>query len=150
MATKSLASCLFCKIIKGEIPSFKLFETETSFAFLDIGPLSKGHALVIPKYHAEKVHELPDSYMTDILPIAKKIAIAQGVENYNILQNNGKIAHQVVPHVHFHVIPKPAETDNEGLVIGWPTQKLEKEEIAKIYEELKAKIAAAGPADPAL
>lgn len=82
-----------------------------SLAFLDINPLSKGHSLIIPKCkystcrsffvlitsldHAEKIHELPDQYMTDILPLAKKIAIAQGLENYNILQNNGRIAHQV-------------------------------------------------------
>ncbi|KAG7444181.1 HIT-like protein [Guyanagaster necrorhizus] len=140
MATKTLASCIFCKIIKGEIPSLKLLETDLSYAFLDIGPLSKGHALVIPKYHAEKLHQLPDEHLTDILPIAKRIAIAQGVENYNILQNNGRIAHQVVDHVHFHVIPKPSNTDKEGLVIGWPTQQIEKSELTKIFEELKEKI----------
>ncbi|KAF9019956.1 HIT-like protein [Hymenopellis radicata] len=140
MSAKHLASCLFCKIIKGEIPSYKLIETELSYSFLDIGPLSKGHALVIPKYHAEKLHMLPDEYLADALPIAKKIAIAQGVENYNILQNNGRIAHQIVDHVHFHVIPKPSDSAEEGLVIGWPTQKLEKEELVKIYEEMKNKL----------
>lgn len=84
-----------------------------SFAFLDIGPLSNGHALVIPKCtsivlierrrvkceypldHAEKMHEVPDEYLRDALPLAKKIAIAQGTPNYNILQNNGRLAHQV-------------------------------------------------------
>ncbi|TFK40495.1 HIT-like protein [Crucibulum laeve] len=140
MAAKSLASCIFCKIIKGDIPSFKLIETEFSYSFLDIGPLSKGHALVIPKYHTEKMHELPDEYLTDVLPIAKKIALAQGVKNYNILQNNGRIAHQEVDHVHFHVIPKPLEGDQEGLVIGWPVQKLGKEEIQKVYDEIKGRL----------
>ncbi|KAK0185704.1 HIT-like domain-containing protein [Armillaria mellea] len=139
MATKTLASCIFCKIIKGEIPSLKLLETDLSYAFLDIGPLSKGHALVIPKYHAEKLHQLPDEHLTDILPIAKRIAIAQGGENYNILQNNGRVAHQVVDHVHFHVIPKP-NNDKEGLVIGWPTQQIDKAELTKIFEELKEKL----------
>ncbi|KAK0487114.1 HIT-like domain-containing protein [Armillaria novae-zelandiae] len=138
MATKTLATCIFCKIIKGEIPSLKLLETDLSYAFLDIGPLSKGHALVIPKYHAEKLHQLPDEHLTDILPIAKRIAIAQGDENYNILQNNGRVAHQVVDHVHFHVIPKP--NDKEGLVIGWPTQQIDKAELTKIFEELKEKL----------
>ncbi|KAF9013485.1 HIT-like protein [Cyathus striatus] len=140
MAAKSLAACIFCKIIKGEIPSFKLVETELSFSFLDIGPLSKGHALIIPKHHAEKMHELPDEYLTDVLPIAKKIAVAQGLENYNILQNNGRIAHQEVPHVHFHVIPKPSESAEEGLVIGWPVQKLTKEELEQIYNDIKGKL----------
>ncbi|KAF8601335.1 HIT-like protein [Ceratobasidium sp. AG-I] len=136
----SLASCLFCKIIKGEIPSMKLLETSLSYSFLDIGPLSKGHCLVIPKYHGEKLHVIPDEYLADALPIAKKLAIATGATDYNILQNNGKIAHQVVPHVHFHVIPKPSATDTEGLVIGWPTQKLEKEELQKVFEEIKSKL----------
>ncbi|KAJ8521682.1 hypothetical protein ONZ45_g1657 [Pleurotus djamor] len=135
---KTLASCIFCKIIKGDIPSFKLLETETTFAFLDIGPLSKGHALVIPKYHAEKLHELPDEYITDTLPLAKKIAAALGSENYNILQNNGKLAHQEVPHVHFHVIPKPSA--EEGLVIGWPATQPPKEELQALLEEIKGKL----------
>ncbi|KAF8319016.1 HIT-like protein [Clavulina sp. PMI_390] len=137
----SLASCIFCKIIKGEIPSFKLIETETAYSFLDIGPISKGHALVIPKYHAEKLHDLPESHMADIIPIAKKIAVAQGLENYNILQNNGAIAHQVVPHVHFHVIPKPAASDEAGLVVGWPVQAdLKMDDIKALHEELKSKL----------
>ncbi|RXW17114.1 hypothetical protein EST38_g8738 [Candolleomyces aberdarensis] len=139
-AARSLASCIFCKIIKGEIPSYKLIESELSFSFLDIGPLSKGHALIIPKDHAEKLHELPDEYLTDILPIAKKIAVAQGIENYNVLQNNGKIAHQEVPHVHFHVIPKPSASDEQGLVVGWPVQKFEKDELQKIYDDIKQKL----------
>ncbi|KZP13914.1 HIT-like protein [Athelia psychrophila] len=137
---KSLVSCIFCKIIKGEIPSYKLIETELSFSFLDIGPLAKGHALVIPKYHAEKLHELPDEYLADALPVAKKIALAQGVTNYNILQNNGRIAHQLVDHVHFHIIPKPSDSEEEGLVIGWPTQEIPKDELAQYYEELKRKL----------
>ncbi|KDR82539.1 hypothetical protein GALMADRAFT_57602, partial [Galerina marginata CBS 339.88] len=141
---RSLATCLFCKIIKGEIPSFKLLETETSFAFLDIGPLSKGHALVIPKYHTEKVHELPDEYLHDVLPIAKKIALAQGVPNYNILQNNGRLAHQEVPHVHFHVIPKPSDSPEEGLSMSWPAKAMDKEELKKVFDEMKAKLDA-GP-----
>ncbi|KAG7088869.1 hypothetical protein E1B28_012821 [Marasmius oreades] len=116
----------------------KLLETEFSYSFLDIGPLSNGHSLVIPKYHAQKVHELPDEYLRDILPIAKKIAIAQGAENYNVLQNNGKPAHQLVDHVHFHVIPKPNE--EEGLVIGWPAKSPAKEELQKVYDEMKRKL----------
>lgn len=95
---------------------------------------------MIPKYHAAKLHELPDEYLSDVLPIAKKIAVAQGIENYNILQNNGRIAHQMVDHVHFHVIPKPSDSDNEGLVIGWPTKEMPKEELVKYYEELKGKL----------
>ncbi|KAI9566225.1 HIT-like protein [Boletus coccyginus] len=144
-AARSLASCIFCKIIKGDIPSFKLAETGLSYAFLDIGPISKGHALVIPKDHTVKMHELPDEYLADALPIAKKIALAQGLENYNILQNNGRIAHQQVDHVHFHVIPKPNET--EGLVLGtesWPAQNLSMDDLKAYHTELVGKLEALG------
>ncbi|WVQ85733.1 hypothetical protein IAT38_007900 [Cryptococcus sp. DSM 104549] len=138
----SLASCIFCKIIKGEIPSMKLLETDTVFAFMDIGPIAKGHCLVIPKHHAEKLTDLPDDQMADILPTCRKLAVATGAENFNILQNNGRPAHQIVDHVHFHVIPKPADAgDKEGLVVGWPTQKdLSKDEISKIFEQMKSKL----------
>ncbi|KAG0233484.1 Adenosine 5'-monophosphoramidase [Actinomortierella wolfii] len=132
-------NCLFCKIIQGKIPSYKLVETDKSYSFLDIGPLSKGHALVIPKYHGAKLHDIPDDYLTDTLVVAKKIARAQGVENYNILQNNGRIAHQVVDHVHFHVIPKPEAS--QGLVMEWDTIKMANEDLQKLHEELKAKLA---------
>ncbi|CAE6447082.1 unnamed protein product [Rhizoctonia solani] len=135
-----LASCIFCRIIKGEIPSKKLLETQHSFAFLDVGPLSKGHSLVIPKYHGEKLHDIPDEYLADVMPVAKKIALATGATDYNILQNNGTIAHQVVPHVHFHVIPKPSASDNEGLVIGWPTKPADQTELQKLLDEMKSRL----------
>jgi len=92
---------------------------------------------VVPKYHAEKIQDLPDEYLRDVLPIAKRIAIAQGVPDYNILQNNGRLAHQEVPHVHFHVIPKPSA--EEGLGIGWPAQTLSTEELQEIFAGLKDK-----------
>ncbi|EOD52272.1 Histidine triad (HIT) protein [Neofusicoccum parvum] len=132
------AACIFCKIIKGEIPSMKLFESDKTFAFLDIGPLSRGHSLIIPKHHGAKLHDIPDDQLTEILPVAKKIAQAAGAEDYNILQNNGRIAHQVVDHVHFHMIPKPNEA--EGLGIGWPTKEANKDELQKLFEEIKAKM----------
>lgn len=73
-----------------------------------------------------------------MLSVAKRIALAQNLENYNILQNNGRIAHQVVDHVHFHVIPKPNET--EGLGIGWPTQQADKSELQKLLDDIKSKM----------
>ncbi|KAJ2717280.1 Adenosine 5'-monophosphoramidase [Coemansia spiralis] len=135
MASKLAAECIFCKIIKGDIPSVKLLETETTFAFLDVGPLSEGHALLIPKYHAEKLHQVPDEYLADTLPIAKKIAAALNVDDYNILQNNGRLAHQEVPHVHFHVIPKPNSA--EGLGITWPATKANVDKLKELASRLK-------------
>jgi len=133
-----MAACIFCKIIKGDIPSMKVFESDKTFAFLDISPLSRGHALIIPKFHGVKLHDIPDDHLHEILPVAKKIALAVGAEDYNILQNNGRIAHQVVDHVHFHMIPKPNET--EGMSIGWPAEPADKDSLAKLLEEIKAKM----------
>jgi diadenosine tetraphosphate (Ap4A) HIT family hydrolase len=132
------ANCIFCKIIAGKIPSMKLYETEKSYAFLDIGPIAKKHCLVIPKYHGAKLADVPDEHLEELLPIAKKLAIASGAQDYNILQNNGRIAHQMVDHVHVHMIPKPNE--EQGLIVGWPTQETEKEELQKIFEEIKQKL----------
>ncbi|KIM23970.1 hypothetical protein M408DRAFT_332029 [Serendipita vermifera MAFF 305830] len=135
---KLTANCLFCKIIRGQIPSKKLVETDLTFSFLDINPLSRGHSLIIPKYCGAKLADIPDEFLADAMPVAKKIAIATGATNYNILQNNGAEAHQEVMHVHFHVIPKPSE--EEGLGIGWPKTEPTAEEINAIYEELKSKL----------
>ncbi|RMZ03856.1 hypothetical protein D0864_02871 [Hortaea werneckii] len=151
------ANCIFCRIIKvhmrcqatddnaGEIPSMKLYDSDKTFAFLDINPLlkltdaqSKGHALVIPKYHGAKLTDIPDEHLTELLPVASRIAKASGAENFNILQNNGRIAHQVVDHVHVHMIPKP--NDQEGLGVGWPQQQGNKDELAKLHEEMKSKM----------
>ncbi|KAB5587722.1 hypothetical protein CTheo_8837 [Ceratobasidium theobromae] len=119
-------------LLTGELPSMKLMETEKLYAFLDIYPLSKGHALVIPKYHGEKLHDVPDDYLADAMVMAKKIAIATGATDYNILQ--------VIPHVHFHIIPKPSESDEEGLVIGWPLKKGVEDELKKLYQDMKSKL----------
>ncbi|KAJ5532945.1 hypothetical protein N7504_011915 [Penicillium tannophilum] len=134
----SSAACIFCKIIKGDIPSFKLFESDKVFAFLDIQPLSRGHALVIPKFHGAKLTDIPDEDLLEILPVAKKIAKASGATDFNILQNNGRIAHQVVDHVHFHMIPKPNE--EEGMSIGWPTQETNMDKLKALHEEIKSKM----------
>ncbi|KAH9473448.1 hypothetical protein MJO29_000530 [Puccinia striiformis f. sp. tritici] len=134
------SDCIFCKIIKGSIPCFKIFENSTTLAFFDINPISSGHALVIPKYHGPKLHQMPDFAIQDILPTAKKIAIELGLTDYNILQNNGRIAHQEVDHVHFHIIPKPSATDSEGLVIGWPSKKADMETLGQKAKALQAKL----------
>ncbi|KAK4231938.1 HIT-like domain-containing protein [Podospora fimiseda] len=136
--SSKMAACIFCKIIKGEIPCFKLFESDKTLAFLDIGPLSKGHALVIPKHHGEKLTDIPDDHLSEILPTVKKLATATGAVDWNLLQNNGKLAHQEVGHVHFHMIPKP--NAEQGLVVGWPQQKIEMDELKKLFEEIKGKM----------
>ncbi|KAF9480331.1 HIT-like protein [Pholiota conissans] len=143
MASNLSDSCIFCGIVKGSIPSAKILETEHSLAFLDISPVSEGHALVIPKYHAETILTLPDEYLSDIGPTLKKVAAATGAEQFNILQNNGELAFQHVGHVHFHVVPKPSAT--EGLVLtldeNWPVRAVSKEKLAETAEKMKARLA---------
>ncbi|TFK33365.1 HIT-like domain-containing protein [Crucibulum laeve] len=132
--------CIFCAIIEGKIPSFKVLETEHSIAFLDISPVSEGHTQVIPKYHAKTLADLPEEYLKDIGPVLKKVALASGADQYNILQNNGKLAFQHVDHVHFHVIPKPNE--KEGLILtlsdNWPARQVDKEQLGAVLEKMKS------------
>lgn len=122
---------IFDKIIAGEIPSFKVYEDEHVFAFLDISPLSSGHALVVPKESKPYLHELSDESAAAIgrvLPrLCRAIMKATGAKAYNVLQNNGSSAHQAVFHVHFHIIPK---IDKAGLGVGWYPSQLE-EGVAK-------------------
>ncbi|KAH0544012.1 hypothetical protein FGG08_001780 [Glutinoglossum americanum] len=122
----------------GDIPAFKLFESEKVLAFLDIQPLSRGHALVIPKHHGAKLTDIPDDQLEEILPVAKKLVLAAGAINYNILQNNGHLAHQEVDHVHFHMIPKP--NDQEGLGVGWPAAKTDMDKLKELFAEMKSKM----------
>jgi histidine triad (HIT) family protein len=130
-------NCIFCKIIKGEIPSSKVYEDEKIIAFLDIGPINKGHTLVIPKEHYETLLEVPDSIIFDIAlatkKIGEKIKKKLGVKGFNIMQSNGKAAGQLVPHYHVHVIPR---FDNDGLE-HWPGQKYEEGEMDKYKEKLQ-------------
>ncbi|KAJ7154264.1 HIT-like domain-containing protein [Mycena filopes] len=142
MATNESATCLFCAILKGTVPCHKIYETEHSFAFLDIMPTTEGHTQVISKYHAEKLTDLPDEYLRDIGPVIKKIAQATGAEQYNVVQNNGKMAFQHIPHVHFHVIPKPNETEGLVLTVGqnWPQKKAENDELAVTCAKMKSRL----------
>ncbi|KAJ3060618.1 Adenosine 5'-monophosphoramidase [Podochytrium sp. JEL0797] len=129
--TSVSADCLFCKIVKGIIPCHKVYETATTLAFLDINPLSAGHTFM---------HQLPDESLADLLPVAKKVALALGPQdNYNILQNNGRLAHQAVDHVHFHVIPKTNNRD--GLGIEWPQQDTDHAKLGVLAKEISDKIA---------
>ncbi|KAH7920256.1 HIT-like protein [Leucogyrophana mollusca] len=141
MPTNADPSCIFCKIIAGDIPSYKVLETDHTIAFLDINPVSVGHTQIIPKYHAKTLIDLPDAHLADIGPLLKKVALMTGAVEYNVLQNNGAMAFQHVPHVHFHVIPKTRKDD--GLVLdidaNWPMRQPAKEELAETLEMMKAR-----------
>lgn len=118
---------IFSKIIRGEIPTLKLYEDEQVLAFLDVAPLSPGHAVVIPKEPAVTLDQLSDdsaAALGRVLPrLCRALQAATGTREFNVLQNNGRLAHQAVDHVHFHIIPKPTET--QGLGVTWPATALD-------------------------
>lgn len=137
-----MSETIFSKILRGEIPSHKVYEDELVYAFLDVGPLSPGHTLVIPKEAKATLHELSDESAAAIgrvLPrLCRAVMKVTGTSEYNILQNNGPLAHQAVFHVHFHIIPKP---DSEsGLGVGWPAGRLDSVGGAELAAALRAEL----------
>jgi histidine triad (HIT) family protein len=139
----AMAETIFARILKGELPCHKVYEDEHVLAFLDIFPLSRGHTLVIPKEPAVTLDALSDDASAAIgrvLPrICRAVQRATGVSSYNVLQNNGTSAHQVVMHVHFHIIPKP--DSRQGLSLGWPARKLDAAAGAELAGEMHAMLA---------
>jgi histidine triad (HIT) family protein len=117
-------SCVFCKIVNGQIPCTRVFEDDATLAFLDIGPVAEGHLLVIPKQHHVRLDQMPtDSLLAVIrhLPqLAQAVMKVTGAPAYNLLENNGREAGQDVPHVHFHIIPRKAA---DGLGYRWNAGK---------------------------
>jgi len=130
--------CIFCKIIKGEIPCSKIYENEKVLAFLDIGPVNKGHTLVIPKQHHETLMDIPDDTLKQITIIVKKVckAVKQGVnaDGISLGMSNYKAAGQVVPHAHFHIMPR---FENDGLKL-WPQGKYEENEMNFYKEKIES------------
>jgi histidine triad (HIT) family protein len=113
----SNSECIFCKIVAGDIPCHRVYECENTIAFLDINPLSRGHALVLPKGHWPSLDEVPDAIAAEIGLVLKRLSAATqqvtGCEGYNLLLNNGPVAGQEIPHVHFHIVPR-GEGDGLG------------------------------------
>ncbi len=138
-----MSETIFTRIIRGEIPSHRVYEDDRVFAFLDISPLSPGHTLVVPREPAPTLDALSDesaAAVGRVLPrIARAVMAATGTRDYNVLQNNGAAAHQAVPHVHFHVIPKPGS--GKGLGIGWPAGPLDAEEGKRLAAAVVAELA---------
>jgi histidine triad (HIT) family protein len=134
-----MAETVFAKILRGELPCHKVYEDDQVLAFLDIAPLSPGHTLVIPKEPAVTLDALSDASAAAIgrvLPrVCRAVMKATGATEYNVLENNGPGAHQAVPHVHFHVIPK---LGGEGLGIGWKAGRLNATDGAALAKAIAA------------
>jgi histidine triad (HIT) family protein len=134
-------NCIFCKIVAGVIPCAKLLDTEDALAFLDIGPVARGHALLIPKDHYNTLDEMPPAAAAGLfrhLPsLVKAVQAVTGGEGVNVLQNNGAIAGQVVSHVHVHVIPR---TQAGRFSFTWPAGKYEPGQIESLAMAIREKL----------
>ena len=131
-------NCIFCKIANGDIPAATIYEDEDFRVILDLGPASKGHALILPKEHYANLYELSDELAAKVLGVAKKVITKMtevlGCDGYNIVQNNGEAAGQTVFHFHMHLIPRYKD-DQVGL--GWKMGELTDEVKEEILAKLK-------------
>ena len=131
------SECIFCKIIAGELPSTKVYEDDDILAFMDIGPVIKGHTLVIPKKHYDPIMETPVEIIAKMMNVVQGIARAQvnglKAEGVNIIQNNGRVAGQLVPHVHFHVIPR---FEKDGHQWNWAAKEYDSNEEMEKFANL--------------
>ena len=130
-------NCIFCKIANGEIPSKTLYEDEDFRVILDLGPASKGHALILPKNHYANLYELPEETAGEVMKLAKRMAAQMterlGCEGFNLVQNNGELAGQTVFHFHMHLIPRYRE---DGQKIGWKPQEVSQEELEETRKQI--------------
>lgn len=105
-----MTDCIFCKIIRGELPSYKVYEDEKTIAFLDIKPVNEGHTLVVPKNHSQNIFDIAASDWAAVADTVRKVALAVekglNADGVNLAMNNREHAGQVVPHPHVHVIPR--------------------------------------------
>ncbi len=130
-------NCIFCKIANGDIPTATIYEDEDFRVILDLGPASKGHALILPKEHYANLYELEDSVAAKVMVVAKKVVTKMTeileCDGYNLVQNNGEVAGQTVFHFHLHLIPR-YKNDNVG--IGWTPGELTDEVKADIISKM--------------
>lgn len=135
------SDCIFCRIVQGVIPAFRIWETDACLAFLDAEPLAEGHTLLIPKQHYQDIREIPPDVLialTSGLPnLAAAVMNATKATGLNLLQNTGQSSGQVVPHLHFHLIPR---IEGDGLGYRWNAGSFEQEQAeamqARIIDEL--------------
>lgn len=134
-------NCIFCKIARGEIPSSTVYEDEEFRVILDLGPASRGHALILPKNHYKDICDADRETAGKLFPLAGRIGAAMkkglGADGFNVVQNNGASAGQTVFHLHVHVIPR---YDGGPEMVAWKPGKEEAEELAKTAEKVAAQL----------
>lgn len=145
-----MTDCIFCKIVKGEIPSKKVYEDDNSFAFLDINPRNPGHALVIPKRHVEDIFSISDDDATGLVKAIRGVATgvrkAVGAKGISITQSNGQVAGQLVPHIHFHIIPRTEAEKGIGLEGVLPIKKQDEASMDSVARKISDSIPKGRPA----
>ncbi|MDP3940508.1 MAG: HIT family protein [Deltaproteobacteria bacterium] len=131
--------CVFCKIVRGELPSMKLYEDERTLCFMDINPATRGHSLVVPKAHRENIYEMSEAECADVMNVTKRVADAVRKtlepDGLNLLQANGLQAFQTVFHFHMHIIPRYT---NDPIKLPWIPREGNMEEIRKNSEIIRA------------
>ena len=130
-------NCIFCKLANGGIPSKALYEDETFRVILDLGPATRGHALILPKEHSDNLYELPEDTASKVLVLAKKMAQHMteklSCDGFNLVQNNGEAAGQTVNHFHLHLIPRYV---TDGQKIAWNPGSPSQEELEEIRKQI--------------
>ncbi len=113
-----MEDCIFCRIVKGEIPSEKVYEDEKFLAFADANPIKEGHSLIVPKEHFETLLDLEEEYSKEYMDVIKKVSKIlvekHDAEGFNVVLNKGRVAGQIIKHIHFHIIPRK---ENDGVKI---------------------------------
>lgn len=134
--------CLFCQMIKGQIPCYKVYEDDHTFAFLDIYPVNKGHTLIVPKTHQRDIRDAEPESLQHLMRTAQKLAReykqSLGAVGYNLKINNGKQAHQEVMHLHLHLIPR---YKNDGLKLIHDRKETEEEKLEQIQKNISSHLA---------
>lgn len=117
-----MSDCIFCKIVRGEAPSWKVYENEKVYAFLDINPVSRYHTLVIPKLHYVNIFDVPDEELREVISVVGKLAKMYqrqlGLKGLQVINSNGRAGQQDVFHLHYHIVPREM---GDGQSIRWKT-----------------------------
>ncbi len=129
--------CIFCRIANGSIPSKTIYEDDEFRVILDLGPATKGHALILPKEHYADIYEIPEDTAADAMKLAKRMAAVMKeklhCDGFNIVQNNGEAAGQTVRHFHIHLIPRYRD---DGQHILWEPGEVSQDELEMIKEQI--------------
>lgn len=133
--------CLFCQIAAGEKPAYKIYETDNVIAFLDINPVNPGHTLIVPKKHSDDMLDAEAEILQEMILVTRKVAsnillAFDEYDSFNLELNNGRIAGQIIPHLHWHIVPRKAD---DGLT-HWPGKKYKEGQAEEIAAKLKAQL----------